>query len=139
MYDSLTCTLKDFSEEVVGFLQSGDVEVLLKSWPNYLGRAMRNLPYCWSTDANKSVHRQSVMGNLYSALVWTQQALVFLERATSQSESELWKLREMRTNYYEQGKLIVSLGEARKKAEEKARLLESANSGLILKKYAAQN
>lgn len=94
---------------------------------------VRDFPRCWSTDANNSAHRQKVTDNLYLTLVWAQQASVFLTRAIAQSESELRKERELRKNYAKQGKLVISLGEARKKVGEKVKVLESANVGLLLK------
>lgn len=70
------------------------------------------------------------MGNLYSALVRSQQTSILLEWATGQFDSELCKAEETKKNYADQGKLIISLTNAQEKAGEKIKVLESANQVL---------
>lgn len=122
MYHNPDLTLKDFTPEVVNFLRSGDVglECLPEHWSTYLGRAIRNLPRCYSKDDNANANRKKVTDKLYSALICTQQALVYLERACGQFESKIRKARELLKNYTDQSKLMISTREAQKKVEEKA-------------------
>lgn len=68
---------------------------------------------------------------MYATLVLTQHASIFLERAISQSEAELWRAEEIKKNYAAQGELVVSLTNAKEKADQKIQLLEAANQGLI--------
>lgn len=85
---------------VVDFLCSKEHDLLPfpSHWPQYLGQAMLDLPMCWSIEANNDTHSQKVHGHLFSALVRSQQTSIFLERAITQNNAELWK-KELRDHY----------------------------------------
>lgn len=132
---SLDFIERDYALEVVSFHRSGDVDLdgIPKHWPDYMNRDLRNLPRCWSQEDDANAHRHKFSGNLLAAFIRTQQASVYLERAREQAESDLRRVRELRKNYSDQSRLMVTTREAQKKAEERAGLLEAANVGLVQK------
>lgn len=107
------------------------MEGIPEHWPDYINRSLKNLPRCWSQEDDVNAHRHKFSGNLLAAFIRTQQASVYLERAREQAEFDLRRARELRKNYSDQSRLMVTTHEAQKKAKERVGLLEATNVGLM--------
>lgn len=96
--------------EVLSFLRSGGItpEGLPDNWPTCLHRALQNLPRGWTREDHANAHCQKVTGNLYSALIHSQKAALFLEKTSAQLEVELKSLAKSQERVADQAKKTLS-------------------------------